>query len=611
MNTSTTRWLLLLTVGLGAFIFFYERPRESTDGHAASRLRVMPGLVPQEVISVTIWHNTNLTLRLERTDQRWELTAPFRYPAQAAGVERLLDGLARLERKAELSAAEVLSQSNALHAFGLDPPAVAIVLQQGTARRELRLGTSTLLGGEVYAQVVGREGLVTLDANVVALFPASVQDWRDTALVNVTGLRFNRIETRPITNGFELVHEPTNRVWQMVRPLPLRANNAKIEGLLQRLDMVRVSKFVTDDPVADLEQYGLQPPERELVLASGTNDLVVIQFGRSPTNTLDQVFARRLPGSNVVLVPRPEIEPWLGSFRDFCDRRLMVFDPDKVTRIAVQGDEKIVVERRSTNTWRLASPYVAPADHLLVLDMMASLADLEFLEFEREVTADFAAYGLEPPRRQYRLETAVTNANGAITNQVLAQLDIGNPTQYKFFARRTPENSVVTMIDAGRLPRAAYQLRDRRIWNFSTNQIAAITIKQLGNARRVLRTGPAQWMAAPDTPSSPLNAFALEEAAYQLGRLQAAEWVARGEDQLARYGFATIDHQITLELVGGDKPETRTVRFGRRTPSGRSAYASVTMDGINVPVVFECRPRLYELVQSELTAIPSSASGSP
>jgi hypothetical protein len=611
MNTSTTRWLILITAALAAFIFFYERPRRSADELASSKSLVIPALVPQEVDAITILQQTNLMLKVERTNQHWELAFPIRYPAQAAGVERLLDGLANLRSRTVLSASDLLSHSNTLGAFGLEPPSNTVVLQQKNSRHELRLGITTPLGGEVYAQVVGREGLVTVDGSVRTFIPASVEQWRDTALANLAGLEFNRIEFKPITNGFEVIRDPTNRAWQITRPLPLRANSAKLEGLLQRLDLVRVAKFVTDDPRADLEPYGLQPPEREIVLARGTNEVLTLQFGRSPTNAPDQIFARRLANSNVVLVPRAEIEPWLGGFRDFCDRRLMVFDVEKVTRIVAKADEEFVVQKQGERSWSITTPYPAPADHLLVLEMLASLADLEFIEFEREVATDFAPYGLDPPRRRYRLETTITNANGTATNQPIAQLDIGTPTTYKFFARRNSENSVVTMLDTGRIPRAAYELRDRLIWDFSTNQIAAITIRQMGVSKRLLRTGPAQWTIAPDSPRSQINPFALEEAAYQLGRLHAAKWVARGEEQLARYGFASIDHEITLELTVADKPEKRTLRVGRRTPIGNSAYAAVVIDGQTAPVVFELRPRLYELIQSELTAGPPAAGAFP
>jgi hypothetical protein len=545
-----------------------------------------------------------------RTNDHWEFCSPLVYLAQAAGVERLLTGLAQLQCGARLSAADLQAQTNGLQAFGLEPAWATVVVHGPNQRLELRLGAPTLLGEQIYAQVVGQEGLVTVGAGVMGLLPASGQDWRDTSVASLGNLSFDRLEVRPITNGFEVVRNPSNQLWQMTRPIPMRANNAKLEALLQQLDLARVSAFVTDDSRADLEPYGLQPPERELVLGRGTNDLLVLQLGRSPTNAPDQRFVRRLANSNVVLVARAALDAWLGGFREFCDRRLVIFNLDAVSRLEGRSAERFIVERDATNTWRLVAPYPAPADRLLVLEALAALAGTEFGEFEREVATDFAAYGLAPPQRLYRLETTLTNLAGQRTNEVLAELHIGAPTKDRFFARRVPDSSVVTFLDLGQLPRAAYQLRDRRIWDFSTNQIASITIRQYNLTRKLLRTGPAQWTPAADSAGA-VNGYALEEAAYRLGRLEAVRWVARGEDQLARYGFGTIDCQITVELVGGDKPEWRTVRFGRETLSGRTAYAGVSLDGQAAPVIFECRPELYDYVKSVLIAAPGSAEGGP
>ena len=610
MHSSTTRWLVLFALGLAAFILLYERRQVSTNQLAERSARVLPDLALKQVAALSVARGTNYAFRLERANDRWEFRSPFNYLAQPAGVDRLLAGLAQLRRHTQITAADLLAQTNGLRAFGLEPAAVTVVVQQGDQRLELRLGAPTVLDKQLYAQVVGQEGLVTVDAGVLKLFPVSVQEWRDTAVVSLADLRFDRLEVRPITNGFELARNPSNQLWQMTRPLPTRANNAKIQALLERLELARVGAFVNDDPRADLEPYGLQPPERELVFGQATNDILVLQVGLSPTNAPDQRFVRRLANSNVVLVARSALDPWLGGFREFCDHRLVVFKLDAVSRIDVRAEEHFTVERLGTNTWQLVAPYTAPADHLLVLELLAALAELEFVGFEREVATDFAAYGLAPPHRQYRLETTVTNLAGGRTNEVLAQLDIGSTTKDKFFARRAPENSVVTFLDTGQLPRAAYQLRYRRLWDFTTNQIASISIRQFNNTRKLLRTGPAQWTPASGTPG-PINSFALEEAAYWLGRLEAEHWVARGEDQLPRYGFGSIDYQVTVELVGADKPELRAVRFGRQTLSGRTAYAAVTLDGQPGPVVFECRADLYDYVKSVLTALPTPAGGAP
>jgi hypothetical protein len=69
-----------------------------------------------------------------------------------------------------------------------------------------------------------------------------------------------------------------------------------------------------------LEAYGFNTPELELTLAQGTNQLVTLQFGKSPTNDSTLVYARRAGLPAVVTVERQALELWraaqLNDFRD-------------------------------------------------------------------------------------------------------------------------------------------------------------------------------------------------------------------------------------------------------------------------------------------------------
>ncbi len=597
MNPRTTGWLVFLALGLGAFIFFYERRTPDTEQALARAARLFPDFAPRDVTSVEIVTGANPMLALERHADRWRFRAPVPYAADAGGVEQLLSAVQGLQRRGTVPAQEVLAQTNGLAAFGLQPPRAIVVLHQAKQRTELHLGLHTIFGNQVYLEVVGRSGLVAIDAGFTNALPASENAWRDRQLVSLAGVEYNRIETRP--GGFTIVRGP---VWQMTKPLLTLANNAKLETLLQRLQLGRVAEFVTDDPRADLEPYGLQPPERELVLAQDTNEVVVLQMGKSPTNTPNQVYVRLLSHTNVVLVDRTVVAPWLGSYRDFYDHRLMVFRPEAVDRIEARAAEDFALQRGTNGLWRIVAPFAAPADTGLVAELLGNLAELEFTDFEKEVVTDFAPYGLAPPRRQYVLKALLTNNVPLPTNQIVAQVDFGLPHGATFFARRSLENSVVNAVDPGRLPPAAFEVRDRRIWDFSTNQIVSITIQQNGRTRTLLRRGPFRWEHAPGSQGV-LNNFSLEEAAFRLGHLRAERWVARGQDQLARYGIPALDHQVTVELTPGSQPQSRTVRFGRLGPGGRP-YAAVELGDQPGPVIFECPGSIWDFVLSDLTAPP-------
>lgn len=606
MKRHTTQWLVGVALVLGLFILLFERDTYSSARRQREAARLLPGLAPARIHRLELRRGTNRPVVLERGTNTWFFRAPLLYPARPEPVERFLQLLAETPSHARISAGEVLRQTNALAAYGLVPPALVLKLDGEDGPLTLHLSRPASLGSQVFVQVVGRDGLQAVDAALLAAVPASFDAWRDTTLVHLSRLAFDRLEVRPLTNGFEALRDPATRLWTLNKPLPTRANAALLEHLLQELDLLRVVRFAADPPGTDPETFGLAPPQRELVFARGTNELLRLQLGQPPPEQPDLLPVGLSTFSNVVLVPGAPLRPWFDGFTNFCDRRLMIFNPDQVRRIEGRADEAFALTGGPGEDWRIVEPYPAPADRVLVLEALAEMATLEFLGFEREVATDFAPYGLDPPRRQYVLLGAATNAT--VPAPVLARVDYGRPTGFRFYARRALENSVVLALDPIRLPRAAFQLRDRRLWNVSTNDLAALTIRAQGRERKLVRLGPMQWAAA-EGSGPPPNSITLEEAAYRLGQLRAERWVAQGADALPRYGIVSGAHEVTLELRGAPPEPPYRVRFGRRAASGLT-YAAVTLPEPPGTVIFECPAAIYEFVLSDLS-LPEPAAPPP
>ncbi|HOB99539.1 MAG TPA: hypothetical protein PKM43_12415, partial [Verrucomicrobiota bacterium] len=122
MSAKTTRWLLFLAVALAAFIVLFERRTDDTARRTERAVRLLPELVTAEVTALTLTGATNPAIRLERVQDGWEFRSPLRYPAQPAGVDRLLTGLRDLRWQGHVTAQELLAHTNGLAAFGFAPP---------------------------------------------------------------------------------------------------------------------------------------------------------------------------------------------------------------------------------------------------------------------------------------------------------------------------------------------------------------------------------------------------------------------------------------------------------------------------------------------------------
>ena len=274
--------------------------------------------------------------------------------------------------------------------------------------------------------------------------------------------------------------------------------------------------------------------------------------------------------------------------------------PGKVDAVDVRGEQNFSVRKQTNNLWFVTEPEFMPADADLVRDWLNQLSFMEG-QVEKDVVTDLAPYGLAVPARQYILKAAITNSLGAPTNRIIAQLDFGARREQAVFARGS-EESVYTLPTPAfeRLPAAAWQLRDRRVWSFSTSQVSRLTIQHRGYTRQVVRSPSGEWSLAPGSQGI-INAFAVEEVIYRLGDLRAVSWVARGDENRAQYGFVENGYKLMIELRLQDKLRVMSLEFSARPPAPYP-YALAAVDGQTW--IFEFPPELFSQISNYLANPP-------
>ena len=356
MNPKHTWNWLIVAAGLFAFIFFFERHlRPPATGPAL----VLPALRASAVTSVQVRPAGQPEIRVERTNGTWQITSPIVYPAQTASVEGLLAALEHLLPVKYVTAAELKGRAKADEEFGFNNPQASLILQQDDYKGQLLIGARTVPGDQVYVQVVGLPDICVVDAELLKLLPRSTTDWRGTSLVDFPDGSFDRLV---VTNNgakvLELQRDANNRLWRMTHTLQARANNTRITEALRQLQALRVLQFVTDDPKADLESFGLKPASLELALVRGSNTVALLQFGKSPTNDATRVYARGQGPNAIVAVSGEPLKPWRGQVNDFRDPHLVTLTA-RVDEVEVRGEDDFTLQRQPSNTWRISTTKLA------------------------------------------------------------------------------------------------------------------------------------------------------------------------------------------------------------------------------------------------------------
>jgi len=572
---------------LVAYERMFHRPSEGP-------VALLPGFHAADVESVQVLPPNAPEIRVHRTNDTWELTRPLAYPAQAASIEALLQALEDVVPATVITAGELQRGAGDHAAYGLDTPRASLVLSIRGERKQLLIGALTAPGDQVFVQVVGREGISVIDAELLKLIPVTPGMWRDTEVFDQEEGSYDSIVVTTGGGVLELRRDPKDRSWQIVRPMQARANGVMLERLIQGLKDLTIKEFVSDDPKADREAWGLQPPDLQIRFAQGTNTLQVLQFGHPVQARTNAIYAVGRDPSSVVVVDSSPLGGWRATPNEFRDRQLIRI-PRDVASIEVGNGESFTLVNTTNGTWRI-DPLGIPGDAATVQRFVQHLQALRVTQFVKDVVADpdLPEYGLETPAFHVTIRSRAKEPGQPAP---ALGLEFGAHRDGAVFVRRVDENAVYALgVEAlESIPAAAGHFRRLKLWAFSEDQVESVAVQKGEGTWRLSRNGLNQWSLAPGSQGI-VNAFGVEEAAHQLGALQAVVWTDWNQENLARYGLDEDSVTLTVELKDGSR---KSLRFGFPTPSGH-VYAGTLLEG--GVWVFEFPGDAFDLVQSFLIA---------
>jgi Domain of unknown function (DUF4340) len=607
MNPKNTWMLVLLAGGMFAFIYFFERHIQPP---APVVTKVLPTLNASEVTSIEIDPRGQFTIRVERTNGVWRLTKPVDYPVQARPIEELLKALENLTPQSRISAAELQTNRDINGSYGFGPNETHISLQQADEELQLNLGYTTPPGDGIYAQVVAAPGVDIVSPALMALVPTNAGQWRDTSFVdlqNLTADQFTNLTVTSTNGKLVFQRDGLDKPWRQTGTSAFRANSEKINALLAGLQNLRVVQFATDGPVSRLDQFGLQTPLLELDFKQGTNQFLSLQFGKSPPNDPDLVYARTNSSSTIVLVPRADLAGWSGDPNQFRALHLFSLSADP-------ADFPHVIEAYGANSnlefiWRLetngeitvsnADGQRYAADPAATQAFIINLAGMRVVPWgpgpgqsvlDAVADSDLPGLGLKPPAKSYILKSLPLGG----TDRIIAQVDFGLPDTNSpgtIAARRGDlhENSVfaVSNNDVEQLPTNAIQLRYRRVWIFESTNVTEMTIRSNGHSDTWTHAKENLWIPASGiTDNVSMSNIYLENLAVYLGILQADYWVGPG-DPTPALGFSDKSLQISVSGKGPNGEIAKlSLTLGGPAPGPKgqpngSVYASTRIDGTN------------------------------
>jgi hypothetical protein len=294
MRPKTLLILLVVVLGLGSFIWFYERKLPSSEKRAELEKRVLQEVEKDDVTAVTI-ETSKGTVRFERVEAKkdekdskddkdnkdeegeeeetptaeWRLVKPVTARADAFAVDRLLDSVISLEKTRTIDEVDP-------KAVGLDKPRATVRLATKDGEQVLKLGAEVPTGGALIAGVEGeKEGYVVADSILFDL-EKDPGEWRDRTIFRGDREAVQRITLSGASGRVVLARRPSG-FW-IESPIQDRADRNLLDGLFSDLTGLTAERFL-DNPGKPPADLGLAPPKETVEVASAGAPPVKIELG--------------------------------------------------------------------------------------------------------------------------------------------------------------------------------------------------------------------------------------------------------------------------------------------------------------------------------------------
>ncbi len=259
MKPKTLLVMLGLVLGLGAFIWFFEKDVPSTEERQVQDKKLLGELKSEDVTAVAIARDGK-TVKLERdpkpadkksadgttapaAERAWRLTQPLQATADRWAVDRLVDSLTGLTKDRVMDAGDRKE-------LGFDTPRAKVTLSAGGRDTVVEIGAAIPASTNMAVAVAG-EAPVIVPNSVFTDLSKEAGDWRSKELFAGKREDIQRITITPAAGGGPAVTlAKKGEDFRLETPTADRADRDAVNALLGDLTGLQAAKFVDTPPAA-------------------------------------------------------------------------------------------------------------------------------------------------------------------------------------------------------------------------------------------------------------------------------------------------------------------------------------------------------------------------
>jgi len=391
--------LLVILLGVLAYIFFYEMPK-SKEKETADLL--FKGIKEEQLRSIEINKGDrkvsllNKSFKAEASSNKeekdsvskdvvWELGNKAGAVLDSSMVQSLSTSLLDLKLDTAIPKEELDSD---LGVYGLQNPEMTMKISYSKGDMELRFGKKNDYVFKRYFQVGGKEGVYLMSDSLFTTADKNEIDFRKKNLVSFSDFEVRKLNVSKGSSKLVL-EKKGDEGWKIEEPIRATGSSEKISELLREIkdykadDFIDFSQSETDSVV---KQNRLDLPDLS-VRVERAEDASAVQLSASELQDSADV-------SKKTTVFRVDQLPFLGKINrsvidrismnpvDYREKKLFSYGSDVIKKAEIEraGQEKLVLELDKED-WKLGSE---KADQAFVQQFFKNLSDLAAVSFVDE-----------------------------------------------------------------------------------------------------------------------------------------------------------------------------------------------------------------------------------
>ena len=364
-----------------------------------------------------------------------------------------------------------------------------------------------------------------------------------------------------------LVAAKEKETWQILEPVKTAGDRSGLELLIAAARALEVLQVIVDSAEAagggvNLADFGLEDAEVLVVIDQGEGTPDTLAFGDD--TPMGYAYLRRSGNPEILAVQDWRKARFQKNLLELRDRRVVPMDMDRVRRLEIEREGRIIAASKRGVEWYLERPVEDRGDDGAIQALLNMLQSARVREYAAEEAEDPASYGLHRPWLSVRLYEGED-----LTEKRVILGDRFKPERLQRYYGKYTSRAPIFIIDStqiGFLQKTPSDLRLKEIFSFDRAGIDRVRLVSQDATVDCKRDSGDAWSVAVP-PQRTVSAEAVEDFIARVDNLKAGRFVAETLDDAERYGLDRPALQVTL-WKGQDV--VREVNLGQK---GAQVYA--------------------------------------